>query len=152
MRLVQGGDGARWLWAAGAWRGPDCLDEDEGPSPLRAGRCWEPVVSLVNRGTWMGGWAGWANPPTSLLLVLSPDSILAPASPQPRLLAHKRPAWIPELVSGNRPQGGLSACARLLGDQCRCPLGSCWDAHSPEGSPMAAVPPLALAWAAGRFP
>lgn len=87
MRLVQGGDGARWLRAAGAWRGPDCLDEDEGPSPLRAGRCWEPVVSLVDRGTWIRGWAGWANPPTSLLLVLSPDSILAPASPQPLLLS-----------------------------------------------------------------
>lgn len=142
-RLVQGGDGAGRLRAAGAWSRPGYPVEDKGPSPLRTGRCWAPTVSLVNRGArWRDGQlAGWTLQPLSPL-VLSPDSISAPASPQPRLLAPKQPAWIPERVSGNRPQGGLGGRALLLSDW--------WACCRPEGSPTAAVPPLALAWAAGR--
>ena len=69
------------LRAAGAWSGPGCPDEDEGPSPLRTGRCWAPAVSLVSRGTqWRGGQlAGWTLQPLSPL-VFSPDSVSAPAS------------------------------------------------------------------------
>lgn len=52
-----------------AWRGPDCPDEDEGPSPLWAESCWEPVVSLINRGAPCGGGqlAGWTLQPLSRL-------------------------------------------------------------------------------------